>query len=261
MGVRFSQPTVVASGKHTRATPEAKNVNSSTHQRRWNKRGWLRIWPCFGSPNTVIPTLERVESNAHSLTSSNEERKDGLTVSSVKIDDISINVEEPSPECERQCLERAGVHIARQFGDTTLTERGRALCRELSNFHYPTPEKTLYEGNNLFRLLDTVRTESHTRVFRDLTPLIVPSPETLFRDGLSTVGYLKEKVYEGWRCIVPVAEGPTIRPDFAVGLHPSAFTEHERKRLDDYYSPNAPAQFCEDMYFPFFTCSLKVSDL
>ena len=262
MGVSSSKAEDGAADRRGQAADKAHNANQTSHRQYKKTSSQLRKLLCFRSTSEDMSSGEPFEEQENDHTSSSEKERPESPTASVDreySEDEKTRSEPFSHDYELHCLKKAGIYIERQTGNTALTTHGRDLCRKLSNIRYATPEKSIYEGDNLFRVLETARTCNYTRLFRDLTPLLVPSPEHLFWTGLSSVDYLTERLSERWHEIVPATEGPRIRPDISVGLHPAAFSEKELKQLDDYHSAAAPARFCREMYFPFFTCDLSVS--
>lgn len=61
---------------------------------------------------------------------------------------------------------------------------------------------------------------------RDITPMIVPPITSLCFDGNSNLEHVVDEVNADWydQCVL---EGPRLRPDLAIGLFSSAFTEEE----------------------------------
>lgn len=263
MGASSSKTKDNAASERARAIGKAEDASNDSNQRFWMTSTMLRKLPCVPSPKASTSSQEPSGGKETNCTCTLIKERTTSPTTSVDQkhinDDENTQLEPFSQDYEHQCLQKAGVYIARQIGSDALPDTGKHFCQKLSGFRYAIPEKPLYQGDNFFRVLETARTDNHTRLFRDLTPLIVPTPEHLFWTGLSSVDYLREKLFTGWDQVVPVADGPTICPDVAVGLHSHAFSNHELKQLDDYHAAVTPARFCEDLYFPFFTCDLSVS--
>jgi len=77
---------------------------------------------------------------------------------------------------------------------------------------------------------------------KDLTPLIVPSAETL-----ATLG-------EGWNNCVPVTK-PRPQPDYALGFGRSAFSDDELNKLQPFIGDSSDLSYFMAtyyMHFPFF---------
>ena len=162
---------------------------------------------------------------------------------------------------EKEILKPAGIILSQQIGEAAIRDNSRKLCSILLNATYDIPKNSFFEGDLLWEILDSVRSEGEGQVVQNLAQEIAPSPKLLSLRRLMKVGYLEEKVRMPWNNVVSFA-GPTPCPDLTVGLLSSAFTELELDKLRRRHStPNSPTNFTGDLYFPFFTCEAKVSSL
>lgn len=161
-----------------------------------------------------------------------------------------------TPEYE-EVLAKAGIKMYYHPGETTISDNCKKLCTTLLEADYDPPEDSLFHGDIFWMTLDRVRSRNEARVVRDITPYIVPSAEHLFTRGASGLNYLTEEIEGEWSKCIPLA-GPQPKPDFAVGLPPSAFTDSEVEKLKYYTAPQKPTLFTGNFYFPFLLCEVKV---
>ena len=163
-----------------------------------------------------------------------------------------------TPQYERDVLAPAGIIIDPQFGDTAISEGCKELCIVLVDAQCEPPKHSLFQDDLFWKILSSVRSRNEPRVVRDISPLIHPSAELLFMLGDLKTDYLIEEIQTEWSRCVPLA-GPISKPDFAVGLRSSAFTDCEIRKLKYYSSPEKPTSFTTALYFPFLVCEAKVS--
>jgi len=161
-----------------------------------------------------------------------------------------------TPEYENT-LAKAGILMYEHLGHATISDTSKELCTTLLDADYEPPEHTLFQGDSFWITLDRVRSRSEARVVRDITPYIVPSAEILCTRGISGLEYLTEEINAEWSKCIPLA-GPQPKPDFAVGLPQSAFTDIEIEKLKYYKAPQKPTLFTGNLYFPFLLCEVKV---
>ncbi|KAI9779374.1 MAG: hypothetical protein M1816_003601 [Peltula sp. TS41687] len=160
-----------------------------------------------------------------------------------------------SPEYER-VLEKAGIFMHQHLGQATISDTCKMVCATLLAGRYEGPKHSLFQGNLLGRILARVRSRNEARVLRDITPSLVPSAELLFIRGASHLEHLTDELNAEWVKCIPLA-GPRPKPDFAVGLMSSAFTDNEVEKLKTYTAPEKPTLFTGNSYFPFLVCEVK----
>lgn len=86
--------------------------------------------------------------------------------------------------------------------------------------------------------------------------MIIPSITSLYFGGDNSLQHIIDKVNPDWydNCVL---EGPRIRPDLAIGLFSSAFTEAEVDKLKWYTSVDNWTQTTIHMFFPFLMGEVK----
>lgn len=91
---------------------------------------------------------------------------------------------------------------------------------------------------------------------RDVTPIIIPSITSLYFGRDNSLEHLIDELNADWyeQCIL---EGPRIRPDLAIGLSSSAFTEEEVEKLKRYTSVDNWTQITMHMFFSFLMGEVK----
>jgi hypothetical protein len=101
-------------------------------------------------------------------------------------------------------------------------------------------------------------------VFRDITPLIVPSVELLYIFVAAHLEHVREDLNTLWTKCICLATGPRPKPDFAVGLKESIFTQTEREKLTPYIGGSYETCYVKvtsDIFFPFLTCEAKCGEV
>ena len=116
----------------------------------------------------------------------------------------------------------------------------------------------LFQDDLFWKILSSVRSRNEPRVVRDTSPLIAPSAELLFMLGDLKTDFLTEEIQTEWNRCVPLA-GPVPKPDFAVGLRLSVFTDCEIRKLKYHSSLEKSTSFTTALCFPFLVCEAKVS--
>ena len=163
-----------------------------------------------------------------------------------------------TPKYEK-VLEKAGIFMDAYQDEGAISDACQQLCSDLLSGEYEAPEGSIFQGDQFWAVLRRVHTWNKLRVFRDITPLIVPSAELLCIRGNDHLEHLIEELSGDWtRC--STTAGPQPKPDFAVGLMSSAFTDAEILKLKCYTAPDRATLFTEDVYFPFLMCEVKCGD-
>ena len=107
---------------------------------------------------------------------------------------------------------------------------------------------------------EDITNRNEARVIQDISRLIVPAPEELFRRRAKHLKHLIETVDEGWIKSIPLVKGPRPQPDFTVGLRSSAFTAEKLKKLQPSignWQTTSRLVATDEMYFPFLTAEVK----
>jgi hypothetical protein len=152
-----------------------------------------------------------------------------------------------------------GILMEEQKGRLLLSATSRALCETILLGRYDEPQYTLFPLSKFLDVCDRLRTRNEYRVFRDITPLLVPSAELLYICGHGDLEHISEEVSADWTKSDPMG-GPKPRPDFAAGISSSAFTDEEISKLKNHTAWERPTLFTDNMYFPFLLCEAKSGD-
>jgi hypothetical protein len=156
-------------------------------------------------------------------------------------------------------LAKHGIIMDEVKGDMFASEASKKLCRKMLESRYEDPMYTQFPLSKFLFVWDRLRTRNEFRVYRDITPLLVPSPELLFFCGHQELEHIAEEVCADWTKSKPLA-GPKPRPDFAVGIARSAFRDEEIVKLKHHSSWERATLFTNNIYFPFLLCEAKSSD-
>lgn len=142
-----------------------------------------------------------------------------------------------------------------------ITDESKSLCRTLLEKEQQTPKDSLFRDDIFEDTCQKVKNRNEVRIIRDITPLIVPSAETLATYGDKELDCLIESTNEGWSNSLPLT---SIRPqpDFSVGFRRHAFSEEQLKKLSPFignFIAGDQSFFMAtyQMYFPFLTCEVK----
>lgn len=157
-----------------------------------------------------------------------------------------------------QTLAAAGIFMD-DDDKVAITDACKVLCRKLLETNQPMPEDSLFNDSLFKRICQRVRNRNEARVVRDLSPLLVPSAEILHVRGATKLEHLLDNVDESWSNCIPLVS-PRPKPDFSVGLKPTAFTSEQLKKLKPYVGDGRTASrfvATDEMYFPFLTSEVK----
>ncbi|KAK5093856.1 hypothetical protein LTS08_008815 [Lithohypha guttulata] len=152
-----------------------------------------------------------------------------------------------------------GVHMDELQGRSRVREESKSCCKRLSQSTYPEPQHTAFPLSEFLSVWQRVQKRNEARVYRDLTPLLVPSPELLWASGHQELEHVAEEISVEWtRC--KTLGGPRPKPDLAVGIAPSAFDEEEKAKLKNHTAFERATLFTDNIYFPFLLCEAKCGD-
>ncbi|KIW62637.1 hypothetical protein PV04_10794 [Phialophora macrospora] len=141
-------------------------------------------------------------------------------------------------------------------GSKFIHETSRQLCEEMLGARYEDPTHTQFPVSQFESVWSRLRTRNECQIHQAITPLIVPPPEFLFFNGHQSLEHLAQEVCADWTKSQP-PPGPVPRPDFAIGIRSSAFTDGELEKMRCYSSWRRGALFTDNMYFPFLVCKVK----
>jgi hypothetical protein len=152
-----------------------------------------------------------------------------------------------------------GILMEERKGQLFLAEASKALCETLLLGRYEEPQYTQFPLSKFLEVCDRLRTRNEYRIFKDITPLLVPSAELLYICGHDDLEHIAEEVSADWTKSDPMG-GPKPRPDFAAGISSSAFTDEEVSKLKNHTAWERATMFTDNMYFPFLLCEAKSGD-
>jgi hypothetical protein len=110
-----------------------------------------------------------------------------------------------------------------------ITDTSESLCQMLLEKKQPAPKDTIFRDDVFRTTCNELQGKNEARIFKDLTPLIVPSAETLATLGAKHLDVVVESVNEGWNNCVPVTK-PRPQPDYALGFGRSAFSDDQAQQ-------------------------------
>ncbi|RVD90365.1 uncharacterized protein DFL_001334 [Arthrobotrys flagrans] len=146
--------------------------------------------------------------------------------------------------------------------DLGITDESRKTFETLLAADQLAPIDSLFRDDVFEETLRKVKERNEARVMRDITPLVVPSAETLAKFGSKHLKILVETYNDGWDGCVPLTS-PRPQPDYAVGFKEEAFTEKQFGALLPFLSDRFYDRSCfmatYYMFFPFLSCEVKCS--
>lgn len=138
----------------------------------------------------------------------------------------------------------------------------QTCCQSLLEKAQPVPADTLFRDDVFEVMCQKMLSKNEARVLRDITPLIVPSAETLYVLGNENCKLLVESTTERWSNSIPVTAS-LPQPDYAVGFQYEAFSDDKVKLapyIGDYIAGDLSYFMATySMCFPFLTCEVKCS--
>ena len=140
-----------------------------------------------------------------------------------------------------------------------ITAGSESLIQKLLETQRPHPDGTIFSDETFRRACERLQGKNEPRIFRDLTPILVPSAETLATLGNKDLDIVTESINESWNNCFPITK-PRPKPDYAAGLAESAFSEEHLRKLQPFTgSPSDSSYFMSTFYmlFPFLTCEVK----
>jgi hypothetical protein len=140
-----------------------------------------------------------------------------------------------------------------------VTAASKSVCRTLLESEQIFPNDSLFQDNLFEATCEMIRNKNVARVVRDISPLIVPSVETLAMRGAKHLKILIESVNEGWNSSIPIIKTHP-QPDYSVAFRREAFTEDQLKRIEPFAGEVIESSFfmaTDSMYFPFLTCEVN----
>jgi hypothetical protein len=132
-----------------------------------------------------------------------------------------------NPSC-RTLLETQGDSYMSKY-ELGITDTSESLYQMLLEKKQPAPKDTIFRDDVFRTTCNELQGKNEARIFKDLTPLIVPSAETLATLGAKHLDVVVESVNEGWNNCVPVTK-PRPQPDYALGFGRSAFSDDQAQQ-------------------------------
>ncbi|KAF2218074.1 hypothetical protein CERZMDRAFT_31087 [Cercospora zeae-maydis SCOH1-5] len=152
--------------------------------------------------------------------------------------------------------------IANSYMDDSqqgISEQSRKHYQRLLDREPTVPKESLFQDSLFAQTFRMVRDRNEARIFRDITPLIVPSAETLAIQGATRLRDLVESVNEGWNNCIPISK-TRPQPDYAVGFRRNAFSSTQLSRIEPIVGGLTDQSYfvaTYNMYFPFLACEVK----
>ena len=140
-----------------------------------------------------------------------------------------------------------------------IKESSKTLCHDLLVHSQKPPADSLFRDDLFEETCEMVQDRNEAKVIRDITPLIVPSAQTLAIYGSKHLKKLVESVNEGWNNSIPLTK-TRPQPDYAVGFRREAFTEAQLKKMESFFGGLFDVSYFMAtyyMYLPFLTCEVK----
>ena len=140
-----------------------------------------------------------------------------------------------------------------------ITDTSERLCQMLLEKETAIPKDTIFGDDVFGTTCNRLQGKNEARIFKDLTPLIVPYVEPLATLGAKHLDIVVESVNEGWNSCIPVTK-PRPQPDYALGFARFAFSDDQLNKLKPFIGdPSDLSYFMATyyMHFPFLTCEVK----
>jgi hypothetical protein len=141
-------------------------------------------------------------------------------------------------------------------GRSLVMKESKLLCTQLLQSRYPDPQYTAFPLSEFMAIWQRAQNRNEARVCRDITPLLVPSPELLWLCGAQELENVAEEIGAEWsKC--QTLGGPKPKPDMVIGISTTAFSEEEVAKLKNHTAAERPTVFTDNLYFPFLLCEVK----
>lgn len=149
-----------------------------------------------------------------------------------------------------------GLNMDLLIGEELVSEESKKLCSDLQQITQETIAPTVFPAEAIRKVINYCLNRNEAIVNRDVTSMIIPSITSLYFGGDKSLEHVIDEINADWyeQCIL---EGPRIRPDLAIGLFSSAFTEEEVEKLKRYTSVDNWTQITMHMFFPFLMGEVK----
>ena len=156
-------------------------------------------------------------------------------------------------------LERLAENHIYMKASALLKRSSKELCKNLLAGSRLPRQYPCYPFDQVSDVLERVRGLNESRLQRDITPWVVPSPENLYLSGEAIPDYIGEEIHAIWtRCGTMGSTKP--KPDFTVGLLRRAFGIEEIEKLQNYATFERPFFFTPNLCLPFLICEAKTGE-
>ncbi len=160
-----------------------------------------------------------------------------------------------SPAYEMVLAEN-GMFMEEWTGQSRVGQESKSLCTQALRAIHPESQYTAFSLQHFLLVWQRAQNRNEARVYRDITPLLVPSPELLWICGHQELEHVAEDISVQWtRC--KTLGGPQPKPDVAIGIASSAFSEEETTKLKNHTAFERATLFTNNIYFPFLLCEVK----
>ena len=204
--------------------------------------------------------MQRLLAKKKSTASLRRKRSESSLAASSTPSDLQAEKSAPykSPSYETVLEREAGSYMDKY--KPGVTEASDRLCQTLLDSEQIIPKDTIFRDDVFEDTCQKLRGKNEARIFKDCTPLIVPSVEPLATLSANRgLDIAIESVNEGWNNSIPVTK-PRPQPDYTVGFRRSAFSDDQLKKLQPFLGdPSCSSYFMGTyyMHFPFLTCEVK----
>lgn len=155
-------------------------------------------------------------------------------------------------------MEKAGLVMTQYSSPVAITSDCQRLFDDIKTRDCSScvPHGPAFGKDRLLKMLQLAECCNEARLVRDIMPLVVPSPELLSIADYPGMGQMSEAMNAEWTQCNTIC-GPRPKPNFVVGISPSAFDDDEKGELRLNHTSASPNLFPEYMYFPFLVCEVK----
>ena len=231
------------------------SASQRSHISHWAEQG---IWPkTYFRSDGMRHLLARPKS-----TPSLQRKKSGSSITSTTPSDQKPREEKSAPykNASYTALLEIQGHSYMREDELGVSEKSERLCQVLLEAKQLLPKDTLFRDDKTFKnACNRLEGKNEARIFKDLTPLLVPFAETLAVLGAKHLDIVVESVNEGWNSCVPVTK-PRPQPDYALGFGRSAFSDVQLDKLQPFTGNPSDLSYFKAtyyMYFPFLTCEVE----
>ncbi|RMZ71983.1 phosphatidylserine decarboxylase [Pyrenophora seminiperda CCB06] len=236
----------------------------------WGEKG---TWPT--DEDELMDRFRFLVEDERAKKQSLSRKRSNVSMASSSSPDGSVSREQKCAPYRHQLFERQLKDCGSFLDDHELgiSPESERLCEQLLKGPQPTPEKTLFSDDDLFKkTCRRLKGENETKVALRISELIVPSAEVLTDQGVEHLSIVRESTNANWILSIPFinpsatgtgsrSSGPLPQPYATKAFDRDAFTKEQLRKLQPYLgdllteSSFFAATF--QMYFPFLTCEVK----